>query len=398
MLTTHERNNTKRFGYIAIFMLTLSFSVVAVPDALANSILLRWNPNPEPEVVGYKVYYQVNSSMFPFDGAGAVEGVAPIDVANNTSTILTGLNPSNDYYFAITAYDASGSESPYSDVYKVASLQDIVSPSVSFSSPVNAANIAGKAIITASASDDIGVNKIELYGNGQLLTAGNVVPLSYEWDTAQLANGAYTLLAQAYDANGNVGSYSVTVNVSNDKTAPTITNLSMPATWSSLNVPLSLTATDDVGVTAYLMTESSAIPSVDDSNWSASVPTSFTFTTYGTRTAYAWAKDASGKISATSSASVTIQLGDTIAPSITFLAPTAPFVYGNSVSIGASASDNVSVTKMEVYINGALKYTTSNSSFNIPWNFPVGVSYVTVKAYDAANNVQSATKNVNRFM
>jgi hypothetical protein len=66
-----------------------------------------------------------------------------------------------------------------------------------------------------------------------------------------------------------------------------------------------------VGVTGYLVTQSSATPSASASGWSSTAPTSFTFTAAGSQTAYAWAKDATGNVSAAKSGSIVITLPNT---------------------------------------------------------------------------------------
>jgi hypothetical protein len=55
-----------------------------------------------------------------------------------------------------------------------------------------------------------------------------------------------------------------------------------------------------------MVTESASTPSSTASGWTASPPASYTCTTAGTKTLYAWAKDAAGNVSSSLSASVSI--------------------------------------------------------------------------------------------
>jgi hypothetical protein len=95
-------------------------------------------------------------------------------------------------------------------------------------------------------------------------------------------------------------------------TAPIVTDFTIPGSSTSLTVSInSFTATDDVGVTGYMVTNSSTAPAASASGWSSSAPTSYTFsssTTSGAKTLYAWVKDAAGNVSASKSASVTISI------------------------------------------------------------------------------------------
>ena len=98
-----------------------------------------------------------------------------------------------------------------------------------------------------------------------------------------------------------------------DTTAPIVTAFTIPGSSTSLTVNInSFTATDDVGVTGYMVTNSSTAPAESASGWSTSAPTRYTFsasTTSGAKTLYAWAKDAAGNVSASMSASVTLSIG-----------------------------------------------------------------------------------------
>lgn len=90
-----------------------------------------------------------------------------------------------------------------------------------------------------------------------------------------------------------------------DSNAPTITAFVLPATSNTLTVTITnFTATDDVGVTGYMVTDSSTAPTAGNSGWSATAPTTFTCATADAYTLYAWAKDAAGNVSAGSSAQV----------------------------------------------------------------------------------------------
>ncbi len=89
--------------------------------------------------------------------------------------------------------------------------------------------------------------------------------------------------------------------------SPVITNFSTPIKHSSLTVPiLAFSAIDDVAVTGYLLTESPTVPSLNNPLWSASAPSSYTFTSFGNKTLYAWAKDSDGNISTSISRSIRI--------------------------------------------------------------------------------------------
>lgn len=93
---------------------------------------------------------------------------------------------------------------------------------------------------------------------------------------------------------------------------------------------------------------------------------------------------------------------DTQAPVIKITRPANnSFVFRNSnVTISATASDNVKVTKVELYINNVLGITLTNSPYNATWRVPSQrrVSYtIMAKAYDAAGNTSTASVKVTSF-
>ncbi len=128
-------------------------------------------------------------------------------------------------------------------------------------------------------------------------------------DYTDVVNGLYTFYVQVQDKAENVSEISRELQVGTDFTAPSVTAFTIPATASSLTIAIStFTATDTVAVTGYLINEASSTPAVDDTDWSASAQTSYTFSSAGTKTLYAWAKDAGGNISTSTSASIVITI------------------------------------------------------------------------------------------
>ena len=334
----------------------------------------------------------VSSVQFYLNGVlQATDTAAPYVLAWDTSSLSSGV-----YTISAKAFDAAGNVGQSADV-TVTVAGDTAPPSVFLSAPGNNAVVSGNVTVTAGASDNVGVSRIEVYDNGTLAFASNQNPASYNWNSVLTSNGSHTLTAKAYDAGGNVGASSITVSVTNqiaDTTAPTVNSFAIPASAATLTVPVSgISASDNVAVAAYLVTESATSPSAAAPGWSQSAPASFSFAGSGTRTAYAWAKDAAGNVSAGLSATTTITLPDTAAPVITSLSPFSGSKIAGNVTVNAAATDNVAVTKMQLYIDNVLQLTTSNSSFAWAWNardYTKGSQHVIlVKAYDAANNVSS---------
>ena len=111
--------------------------------------------------------------------------------------------------------------------------------------------------VTASASDNVAVTRVEFYLDGVLQATDTSSPYAWSGNTFSVANGSHALTTRAYDAAGNSGiSSPVSVSVSNtgDSQAPTApTNLTATAgPEGSLSITLQWAAsTDNVGVVGY---------------------------------------------------------------------------------------------------------------------------------------------------
>lgn len=90
---------------------------------------------------------------------------------------------------------------------------DTTAPTTSITAPANNATVSGTINVTATASDNVGVTKMEIYIDGALKTSNtNLTSLTYSWNTTTATNGAHTIVSKAYDAANNIGT-STTVNV-----------------------------------------------------------------------------------------------------------------------------------------------------------------------------------------
>lgn len=147
-----------------------------------------------------------------------------------------------------------------------------------------------------------------------------------------------------------------------DTTSPTVNSFTLPATATSLTVPVTgLSASDNVGVIGYLISESATKPTASAVGWSATAPTSFTFSSAGARTAYAWAKDAAGNVSANlMAATVTMHIA---AISTVLTTPTATAV--STVSISGISNPLICGIDLRV-------------------TYPIGTSFVSVVASGVA--------------
>ncbi len=178
---------------------------------------------------------------------------------------------------------------------------DAAPPTVAITSPAAGATVSGSVAVTASASSNVGVARVDFYRDGGvMLGSSTAAPYAVAWDTRTVSPGTHSLYAKAVDTAGN-------------------------ATTSALET-------------------------------------------------------------------VTVAPSDTTPPTVTIASPTggATVSRKSTVTLAATASDDVGVTRVEFFVNGALLSTDTSSPFTGSWKVPAkpGTTYeLQAKAYDAAGNV-----------
>ena len=84
-------------------------------------------------------------------------------------------------------------------------------PTVALTSPVAGARFTRSLALAANASDDLGVERIEFRIDGKAVATDSKRPYAVSVNTRNLADGAHTVTATAYDAEGLKASDSVSV-------------------------------------------------------------------------------------------------------------------------------------------------------------------------------------------
>jgi hypothetical protein len=136
-------------------------------------------------------------------------------------------------------------------------------PAVSITSPVSGASVSGLVGVNVTASDNVGVARVELRVNSTTVAVDTSAPFAFTWDSGGVPNGMANLMAYAFDAAGNSkASTAVSVNVANgttvvtkDTTAPQVKIVNPVAgNVSGNNVPISVNASDDSGASGITHT------------------------------------------------------------------------------------------------------------------------------------------------
>ena len=207
----HILNNLSPF--FALFLFSLIWSSIGY----SAEVSLAWDPNNEPDLVGYTLYYGTSSGSY----------ASSIPLGKVTAYTVTNLSDGVPYYFALTARNTTGLESGYSNqvsyIPPVSQFTLTVSTTGSGSgtvikSPAGTAFNAGTPVsLNASAN----ANSVFTGWSGACSGTANPCSVTMSANaavTAAFAIKTYTLTASA-GSNGTIGpSGSVTVNYGGSQT------------------------------------------------------------------------------------------------------------------------------------------------------------------------------------
>ena len=233
-----------------------------------------------------------------------------------------------------------------------------------------------------TANDNIGVTGMDLAINGQAAAVDTYGNASFTFD----AVGSYTVEARAWDAAGNIGYYSFTLQVvaRPDVEAPVVNVVhdTPGVMYPDQLVNFQVTAADNVGVVGMDLTVNGQNIPLDFNGWG-----SFMFNAVGGYTVEARAWDAAGNIGYYSFTLQVVARPDVEAPVVN-LVHNAPQIInpGQAVNFTVSATDNISVTGMELTINGQTVALDGSGRCGFVFN-AVGSYTVVATAWDAAGNV-----------
>jgi len=250
----------------------------------------------------------------------------------------------------------------------------------SFSSPIAA----------ATAALALGINPS--------LTAQGLVTLLEE-NSDQVGGPGFS----QYFGWGRINAYRVAVaaqaSIVPDTTPPTVKIISPTAGTSvSGTVQVTGTATDNVGVVSVQLwidgTLNSTCTSLTFScSWNTAAEAA------GTHTIKVEATDTAGNVgSASETVTVTaVAPPDTTPPTVKITSPTNGATVSGTVQIAVSATDNVGVTQVAIYIDNVLEVTDTVAPYTYSWNMKkasAGTHTITARAFDKAGNTASASVSV----
>ena len=165
-------------------------TVSASQSGTAGSITLSANASDNVGVT--LVEYYIDGIL------KASSNVSPYNAAFDSTTIANG-----SHTLVAKAYDAAGNVGTSAAVaFSVSNPPaggDVTPPVVSASE----SGTSNTVTFSASASDNVGVSKVEFYVDGALKGTDATAPYAMTYDSKLLTNASHALTARAYDAAGN---------------------------------------------------------------------------------------------------------------------------------------------------------------------------------------------------
>lgn len=151
----------------------------------------------------------VTKVEFKVDGTvRATDTVSPYSTTIDAAALSVG-----SHTFSAVAYDGVGYTTTATVTVTVA---DTTKPTVSITTPANGATVTGTVTVNATASDNVGVTRVEFSIDGVLHTTDTTAPYSASVDALALTSAVHTITAKAYDMAGNSQTGAVSVTVLNE--------------------------------------------------------------------------------------------------------------------------------------------------------------------------------------
>lgn len=245
-----------------------------------------------------------------------------------------------------------------------AEAADTIKPAVSLTSPA-AGNYKGSISIKGTATDNVGLNRIELYVDGVLAQPSKMClgkkTCSYDvtCDSTKKSDGPHTLRLRTVDSSKNYADTAyVTINIDNAAPASVLLITSPAASIVSGNIQLTGSAVDPSGISLiifYYKNSSGAITQIGSDNVapyngtfiSTAIPNG-NYRLYAV--AYSILGPQLGNLAASPEILITVQ-NDLAPPSVSISSPGNNSTVSGILDITATASDDVGVVGVQFKVD-----------------------------------------------
>lgn len=390
-------------------------TALSYADGVFTSTVENQGAAATPTGVSVAVGYRVNGEYKTWGGVtGPLAAGSSVNLGTNGApyVIPSGTHTITAWVDDIDRFAESDENNNKLSVIVHNGVVDTANPTVSVTAPADLSTVSGSSVsITANASDDAGVAGVQFKLDGADLGAEvTAAPYSITWDSATVADGSYTLTAVVRDYAGNTAtSANVGVTVDNatlSKPDLIVTNLSYAdGVFTSTVKNQGNLATSggntivvryyvdgafraDGAVTGELTVNESKNAGTDSSPYVIAPGDHIITATVDEQNTTTESNENNNSLSI----SVTIQdAGDTEPPVVSITAPSAgATVSGSSVTLTATATDNVVVSGVQFQVDGVnVGAEDTSSPYSITWDSLTvvdGSKIITAIATDTSGN------------
>jgi Bacterial Ig domain/Fibronectin type III domain len=227
------------------------FAILQLPAFAAGSVTLAWNPSTDTNVVGYNIYF----------GGASETYTNKISVATGTNAVVSGLVEGATYYFAATAYDSTGMESPFSNEASYSVPLSVI--------PVNPVNkpptlnvIGNLAINENTGTQTVNLNGISSGATNEIqtltMTAVSSNPALIPTPTVNYSSANTTGTLAFAPAQNATGTATITVTVNDGQTTNNTVTRTFTITVNAVNQPPTINPIGN-----FFLTENAGTQTVD---------------------------------------------------------------------------------------------------------------------------------------
>ena len=323
--------------------------------------------------------------------------------------LLTGLTPNTTYYYEVTSADAAGNSATSAVSSFVTTVVDTTPPTVSLLAPAGGESLytGSPYVIRWTATDDVGVTAIDVTFSANGGTSFSAVAgcsglagtsQSCTWAAPGPATTQGRIRVTARDAAGQTGTATSGANFTVISGTPSLT-LTAPntaVTWA-IGSTQAITFNHNLGVGAAVVIDLSRDGGATWSNLNPGFVTT-NATTGQLRLGRdrpadhrrSCARHLGGKPRDHQRDAVSFTIADTTAPTVAVTAPAPGSTVSGTVTVSATASDDVAVAGVQFLLDGvALGAEDTASPYSVAWNTTTataGPHTLTARARDAAGN------------
>jgi len=348
---------------------------------------LNWTASTDTNVVGYKVYYGVETRVY----------TNSIDEGDVTNATVCGLITGTTYYFAVTAYDSFGLESDYSNeiVYTVPATNGTAT--VTLTSPASGAFYSAPATVPFAATvttNGQSINGVRYYSGTTLVGSNSVAPYTFNW--TGVGAGTYTLAAVlVFDSGYFSTSAPVSITVTNPP--PPAVALTSPVNGANYASPATIPFAANVTANGNPITSVEYFNGATQVGSATTAPYAFNWTSVAAGAYSVHALVVYGTNSLASTAvSVTVTNPP---PTVALTSPANGAAYAAPATIDVAANvtaNGNSISGVQFYNGAALLGTASSAPYTFTWSNVSTGSYTlhALALYGSGSSVASSTATI----